>query len=133
MHAKIECPNCKQHVLTVELRGAENREYSAQCPACGEVNGFVVATTQEEAVQNVVRAFQQAVAEKHDGNVSVQSLAGALVGPEDPVLVGKARAASIPEKDRCPECGGTGYGVSKNSLILKDCPECGGTGMKKAA
>jgi phage FluMu protein Com len=58
MHVNVPCPTCKQHVLTVELRGDENREYSAQCPNCDQVNGFVIAQTQEQAAQDVLHALK---------------------------------------------------------------------------
>jgi hypothetical protein len=41
MDANIRCPNCKQATLNVELFGP-HAEYSAQCPVCGPVSGFVI-------------------------------------------------------------------------------------------
>jgi len=41
MVANILCPNCKQATLDVELSGP-HAEYSAQCPVCGPISGFVI-------------------------------------------------------------------------------------------
>lgn len=40
MQATILCPNCKKTTLTVKIFGP-HAEYTAQCPVCGPVFGFV--------------------------------------------------------------------------------------------
>jgi hypothetical protein len=62
-------------------------------------------------------------------NVSVPSIAGAIVGQGDSFFSVAQKVAGIPESERCPECGGTGSAPA-STLTIPTCPACKGTGRK---